>query len=1274
MAKLTFDDIQNYTPPERPTEPDARNIDVRVQERITSNAEALERLKTPEFDKIARDWYAYKNSDMDLYAKDENGKYTTTSADLVEMFYEDRSWGNYNTISMSNDLSRVLQEEDQKRLDQFAYIQDTWNQLPSWWDDPNRNFGDWLVDSGAALIADPLNLVGGVIGKQTASTAFKETLRQQLKGKAAKAVSDKLIINAAEKATGKALGNAVIKSGVYEGTAAGGMSLIHDYSMQQINIKTGLQDEYSLKQTGIATLTGLGFGSAFGSGAGALSYKLTGNSLKNKAVQNLKELHDYGFDEMTGKALFRNLTDAELSFKGKSAEELKRIRKEEQLSSKSLAAAARERSETKVVLGDKTETALNFSTKGFRRAPETLVEYLNKRTEEIQDYKLNYSELSNDELQRIARERWTDDPDGLIRLIKKTVKTPEEEKLAAQVFALDELTLKQVDDLLVNAKELESLVDPKSIDELIKVLDDQVLAIDGALQLRKALAVDIGRALQSFQAPRKTAKGQAKFEIGELIIDKDNLINLNKEGSKVDWYRSIGRLDDVEDIAEVLGRSRKADKWDIINEYINNNLLSSPDTHMLNITSSLWNMHWKPLMKLIRAGYLAPSDAARAKTTVQEAFNTYMYTYVYLADALKASYKSFRKGRPLLDGMAQKLDASTRQGVFQGWLNGFGDAWLNGIPVIGKGINKYAWRPASWAMSAPLRVLSAGDEFLKTASFKASAAAQVHTVIAREFPQLSNNKFKYKDKFKELMDNYIDSDGQAITASETRHADKLTQAEKGLANDPLHYAREITYTNPATSINPVTKKAEGGITGQILKWTADHKWSRALGLHFINTPSNLIRWVLHHSPFGKLHFQLKHMTAVDPKTGKYIDPEAAAEANARVTAGYALVMSGLYAAHEGKITGGMSPDYFKRSQEEATTGKQPYSYKTDDGRYVALDRGDPIMTPFFLMADLYEVMNEAYRYNLNEDIPEGYEKEWTEISVGITSALTRNLTSKFYTRDILETANLFLGQDHLQWRNPERKGAQAIARYANKIIPLSGAQRYKARVSDEYERDMVTLQDRIAGLADRSKIMPRRNIFGEPIDRKNGWFFGLGNKDGIMSSPFSMTKTKNKAVMDFFETEGREFKYAAKPSKDQYSKLDLKVLKNNKGQTAYDRWMELKGTLKISYPNLGKGEYTLKEIFEHEISNPNSTMNATLSSRPDILGVEDPKQNYLLEVVRGFEKMAYAEMIKEYPIIMETYQVREKFKAYEILGNTEMSNKIRQEGRDILNRLEAMGY
>ena len=61
-------------------------------------------------------------------------------------------------------------------------------------------------------------------------------------------------------------------------------------------------------------------------------------------------------------------------------------------------------------------------------------------------------------------------------------------------------------------------------------------------------------------------------------------------------------------------------------------------------------------------------------------------------------------------------------------------------------------------------------------------------------------------------------------------------------NDPLQYAREGSYTQSAYSINPKTGKEEGGFTGGVLELTAKHKWTRSLRLHFINTPSNLLKW------------------------------------------------------------------------------------------------------------------------------------------------------------------------------------------------------------------------------------------------------------------------------------------------------------------------------------------------------------------------------------------------------------------------------------------------
>ena len=94
--------------------------------------------------------------------------------------------------------------------------------------------------------------------------------------------------------------------------------------------------------------------------------------------------------------------------------------------------------------------------------------------------------------------------------------------------------------------------------------------------------------------------------------------------------------------------------------------------------------------------------------------------------------------------------------------------------------------------------------------------------------------------------------------------------------------------------------------------------------------------------------------------------------------------------------------------------------------------------------------------------------------------------------------------------------------------------------------------------------MPRRNIFGEKIDRKNGWLFGLGGEVGLWSTPFAMTKFKNQAVAKFLEN--REFNYRAPSPVDAKSKLDLRTIRNETtGQTAYDRLRELVGTVDLQY-------------------------------------------------------------------------------------------------------------
>jgi hypothetical protein len=275
----------------------------------------------------------------------------------------------------------------------------------------------------------------------------------------------------------------------------------------------------------------------------------------------------------------------------------------------------------------------------------------------------------------------------------------------------------------------------------------------------------------------------------------------------------------------------------------------------------------------------------------------------------------------------------------------------------------------------------------------------------------------------------------------------------------------------------------------------------------------------------------------------------------------------------------------------------------------------------------------------NDDLPSETEKDFTELSMGVLTALQRNLTSKFYTKNIIETANFFLSDDFVSTRAPDRVGSSVLARGIYKITPLSGALRYASRVEEDAQKELFTLSDRLLQLnplANKDGIMPNRNMFGEIIDRKQGWLFGLNGKSGIWSSPFSMTKTKNKVVQAFYEN--REFNYLPPEKVDRKSKIDLRTIRASNGQTAYDRWRELTGQVTLTYK--GK-KLTVKQLVENLITDPNSS----LYKIPDgLVAGKDYRQAMILKYVHKFEAKAKKQLLKEFPEINATVLERKKFK------------------------------
>jgi len=214
---------------------------------------------------------------------------------------------------------------------------------------------------------------------------------------------------------------------------------------------------------------------------------------------------------------------------------------------------------------------------------------------------------------------------------------------------------------------------------------------------------------------------------------------------------------------------------------------------------------------------------------------------------------------------------------------------------------------------------------------------------------------------------------------------------------------------------------------------------------------------------------------------------------------------------------------------------------------------------------------------------------------------------------------------------------------------MSGGLRYLNRVGDEWERELWTLMDRIGTLNPfntSDATMPRRNMFGQTIDRKRGWLFGLGGDVGLWSSPFAMTNFKNNATAKFLMD--KEFNYMPPAKIDKYSGFNLKNLRNSKNQTAYDRWLELKNDVfldsngrPIKNPSKFSGKkYSVQEYIEYAIATPTSKLYKHPTG--EVIG-KDYQVQYIIDVIHGVEKMAYINMIKEFPEIMERFELQNEF-------------------------------
>jgi hypothetical protein len=258
------------------------------------------------------------------------------------------------------------------------------------------------------------------------------------------------------------------------------------------------------------------------------------------------------------------------------------------------------------------------------------------------------------------------------------------------------------------------------------------------------------------------------------------------------------------------------------------------------------------------------------------------------------------------------------------------------------------------------------------------------------------------------------------------------------------------------------------------------------------------------------------------------------------------------------------------------------------------------------------------------------------------------VTSKFYTKNIIELVNLMTTDDVMFSKKPERMGTNIASQFAFKVFPLSGGLRYLDRVNDEWERELYTLSDRLQTLNpmdSKTAVMPKRNMFGEPIDRKNGWLFGLGGESGLWSSPFAMTNFKNTETAKFIRE--RDFKYkhpvqSIRMKGDSTGSMNLKDMRNAKNQTAYDRMLEIKFETRVDesgsiiYDKSYDGkQYTLAEYVEKMVTDLGNQKGELYQHPSGTINGKDEQAQIIIDFVKRIDRYSKQQMMAEFPEFAE---------------------------------------
>ena len=659
-------------------------------------------------------------------------------------------------------------------------------------------------------------------------------------------------------------------------------------------------------------------------------------------------------------------------------------------------------------------------------------------------------------------------------------------------------------------------------------------------------------------------------------------------------------------------------------EYWMNNILSGiPLTHAANMTSGFLRGLIRPLERA--AGAMMTGDFKLAKDELREL----RFFVAEGNDALKIAAYAARSGDPKLVGyrggiQEHKIEVNAISTAGIGQKYGMPVRGGKGTTTAGKALDH-----VGGFVNLPSRLLMAEDEFFKQIAYRSRLRRRIIEIADKRYADPTENA-----EFVERMMRGMGDDGQMYSQSTLQmRAEKLAKARGLEGNDLKKFvqdevntqwdtdvaasaieardvARDSTFTKDLSrdvSAGGMTTKITGGMG---VRGTVNHLSASLASITgqapmlkfifpFIRTPTNILQFFLDRS-VGALSDGMRAMT--DDVFRKAMTREQRADLAGRMAVGGTLFGS-MYALATNKdenglpVLTGAGPSDPRERKLWQSYGWQPYSVRIED-KYFSYRRLDPFSIFAGLMADMAQ---EGAAADLLNRRP--------EFGKALMIALTNNLASKTYLTGALNMARML--------NSPEQEWQYIRNTFASGFAPMSGftAQAINPNMGEDYLLELRSVWDAmLAKTPGGFKGIPiKRDVLGDPIEKAKAAptpFLG----------PTPYTNVKNDRLHRELILTGA----GISPPRAVNGGVDWTEFGYSGGGTAYDRWTELHGKVKIN----GK---TLKQQLERTIRSKGYQLLSQLGFNE----LDSPRVAVLRRWVGFYRAKAKVQVMREMPELAE---------------------------------------